>query len=463
MSRVHAEAYEGRPKYSTKVAGLSPLEKEQVFGRLKSYKDEFNPHITDANLVDILNKGFEIMDSATPTITSPGDVVAVCWATEYMSAAQGQLSGKSFVKLVDNGKLYDALINYGEGHSEEKHRVEGEGMYGYPGYRRISTHCSEYSGEDRVGTLNPFSKATVPNQHGIDIRGDDGPMLPGGKGTVLFHREDPALNGGHKVLGMKFEPAGFPPVSMKNIVHTVSEAFNHTDRYIASRDKGVMKVVTSVMDVIKSAINVPVCLLSGGNVRAFDFVSSRETPKDVKPGLIERMFGPLLDLLQSVVNTVITIVTLGKFKPLGETIVDEKSFREHAKDVKVGKEKFGKEVLSFAKEVAAELGEEHAELADKVKGAAKTKRTGTTMEVLLSEEVQAALGEEKAAKLQEMQGKYTEWKADKGHSDATMALRSGNERIVDLSGELGGIGYSRAEYGHTAPADMYIPEAVKDS
>jgi hypothetical protein len=72
----------------------------------------------------------------------------------------------------------------------------------------------EYSSEKMVKSPNPFCKAKIPLQYGIDIRMDDnGHMLPGGKNTFLFHQENFEMNKKHKMLGVKFEQAGFPDIN----------------------------------------------------------------------------------------------------------------------------------------------------------------------------------------------------------------------------------------------------------
>ena len=138
------------------VNGKLSITQEQhqnSYDRLKQYKDDFNPNITDKQLKQFVDKGLKRIFSNQDKIdiTTPNDVLSVVWALEYTNAVQGQVSPESFVKIVDNGKIYEALRQYNEEHNETvdkpKNQTKGEELRSYS-YRRISSHSSEYSGEE---------------------------------------------------------------------------------------------------------------------------------------------------------------------------------------------------------------------------------------------------------------------------------------------------------------------------
>ena len=167
---------------------LSDAQHVNICNRLKKFKDDCNPNLSNKQLRYLIDKGLYEITKANRnediSIETPLDVLSIAWGLEYFNAMKGQLSDTSFMRISDKGKIYEALKQYNTKHKEEVHNHRS--LLRSYSYRRIYSHSSEYSGEKMVKSPNPFSKTKIPLQYGIDIRMDEnGPMLPGGK--ILFY------------------------------------------------------------------------------------------------------------------------------------------------------------------------------------------------------------------------------------------------------------------------------------
>ncbi|MBL6784943.1 MAG: hypothetical protein ISQ32_01410 [Rickettsiales bacterium] len=426
------------------VNGKLSITQEQhqnSYNRLIQYKNDFNRNITDEQLKNYVDKGLEKIFSNQDKIdiTTPNDVLSVVWALEYTNAVQGQVSPESFVKIVDNGKIYEALKKYNQEHNEivdkPKNQTKGEELRSYS-YRRISSHSSEYSGEEMVDSPDHFITGNkIPLQFGIDIRNaNGGPMLPGGKNTILFHKENPALNQNKSVLGIKYEQAGFPSFNSKAIKHTLSESFDHIDQYISTRENQVFKFVASVFDVIKATFNIIPKLLNFvtlGTIGFPEFNLSSVDRKFQKEPFYQKPFTMVTDLILSG----IAAGTLGFVKPYGIESKTESSFREHMKDVKFDREKLGNQITKFAKSL------DNPELNE----ALSHKRIGEVMNKL--KEIENKIPEDKKQEFEDLQTKFNSWMEERGHNPETKHLRSGEERILDVTGEISPIKYNEKNNG----------------
>jgi hypothetical protein len=427
-----------------KVDGKLSISKDQhknSYDRLKKYKNDFNPNITDEQLKEFVDKGLEkiFSDQDTIEITTPDDVLSVVWALEYTNAVQGQVSPESFVKIVDNGKIYEALKKYNQEHNETvdqpKNQTKGEELRSYS-YRRISSHSSEYSGEDMVESLDYLITGNkIPLQFGIDIRNaNGGPMLPGGKNTILFHKENPDLNNSSSVLGMKYEQAGFPSFNRKAMKHTLSEAFDHVDQYISTRESQGMKFLASVFDVIKATLNIIPKLLNFvtlGTIGFPEFNLSSVDRKFQKEPFYKKPFTMVTDLMLSG----IAAGTFGFVKRYGIKSMTESSFREHMKDVKYEGEKLGNQITKFAKSLNI----------PELKDALSHKRIGEVMNKL--EEITDKIPADKKKEFEGLQTKFNSWMEERGHNQDTKHLRSGEERILDVTGQISPIKYNEKNNG----------------
>jgi hypothetical protein len=432
-------------RYPSIFNDFSQSDHNQTLARLKLYKNKFNPNISDKFLNDLLNNGFSLMESDDIKLQSPHDILSLIWAIEYINAADGHVSKESFLKVVDNGRFYEALVNYSNAHNETVHKTSHIDLLAYP-YRRISSHSSAYSGEKQVDSLNPFSKSKIPLQYGIDIRGKSGPMLPGAKNTILFHKEDPKYNQGHKVVGIKYEHAGFPDFNLKYPKHTFSEAFDHVDQFIATRENPAGRVISSSLDVVKSAINLPFALLSYSYIKPFSYISSVENSAHKKANSTERLFQPIIDIIYSTINSITSVISLGQSKPLGDKPKDDTSFREHCKDVIFNGEKIGKDITKFAKSVEQELNLKGDKVkAIEIKSALKIKRIGNIMQALHN--AKSNMYKQTLQKFEHLDKSYNTWQLDRNHSKATEVIRSGNERIIDVTGNIEDLKFSKKNTG----------------
>jgi hypothetical protein len=416
---------------------LTDTQHANACNRVKKFKYDFNPDISNKQLRYLIDKGLYEIEKANRnqdiSIKTPLDVLSIAWGLEYFNALQGQLSATSFMKIVDNGKIYKALKKYNESH-DNKIDIPMGNLRSYS-YRRISSHSSEYSGEDMVKSINPLSKTKIPLQFGIDIRMvNKGPMLPGGKNTILFHKENDRFNKGKKILGIKFEQAGFPSFNRKAWKHTLSEAFDHVDQYLTTREQHSVIFLASIFDVIKASLNLLISslnIVSFGklripvfNIGAFDKQNHKEFNKN--------------QLLTSVIEFFLAsfaTISFGR-RPFGIKTHTKTSFREHIKDIKWNDIKLGSEIKKFAQKFSFN---------ETIKEAISHNRVGEIIDALSDFKKEMTPMEQR--KFENLKENYEDWIKNKNHSTKTSHIRSGAERILDITGDLEMVSYHEKNVG----------------
>lgn len=135
--------------------------------------------------------------------------------------------------------------------------------------------------------------------------------------------------------------------------------------------------------------------------------------------------------------------SLGTIRPLAVETTPANAFKEHMKDVKFDGEKLGNQITKFAKSLDIpklkealshkRIGENMKELGkiEALEEALSHKRIGEVMDKL--EQIKDNIPEDKRQEFEGLQTKFNSWMEERGHNPETKHLRSGEERILDIT------------------------------